>query len=57
MLRKLVFVRALGPLTITILSIAISNIFKLWNPPSNISMVGYVPAVRPCAWQILQSSV
>lgn len=41
------YVRAAGPLTVTILSIAISNIFHLYNAPYNIRTVGTVPAVRP----------
>ena len=43
--RRLVYVRAAGPLTVTILSIAISNIFHLYNAPYNIRTVGTVPAV------------
>ncbi len=37
--------RAAGPLTVTVLSIAISNIFKLYQAPYNIKTVGVVPAV------------
>lgn len=44
--------RALGPLTVTILSIAISNIFKLYRAPANIKVVGTIPKVR--AWKVLQ---
>lgn len=43
--RRLVYVRAAGPLTVTILSIAISNIFHLYQAPHNIKTVGVVPAV------------
>jgi len=43
--RRLVYVRAAGPLTVTILSIAISNIFHLYKAPHNIKTVGVVPAV------------
>lgn len=43
--RKLVYVRAAGPLTVTVLSIAISNIFHLYRAPYNIKTVGTVPAV------------
>ena len=43
--RRLVYVRAAGPLTVTVLSIAISNIFHLYNAPYNIKTVGTVPAV------------
>ena len=34
------YVRAAGPLTVTVLSIAISNIFKLYKAPHNIAIVG-----------------
>ncbi len=44
--RKLVYIRAAGPLTVTILSIAICNIFHLNRAPYNIRVVGTVPAVR-----------
>ena len=43
--RKLVYVRAAGPLTVTVLSIAISNIFKLYKAPHNIAIVGVIPQV------------
>ena len=43
--RKLLVLRAIGPLTITILSIAIVNIWKLQNAPSNIRVVGKIPKV------------
>lgn len=43
--RRLVYVRAVGPLTVTILSIAICNIFHLYRPPYNIRVVGSVPKV------------
>ena len=45
--RKLVYIRAAGPLTVTVLSIAICNIFHLNRPPYNIKVVGTVPAVSP----------
>ena len=38
--------RAAGPLTVTVLSIAITNIFHLYKAPYNIKVVGTVPAVR-----------
>ena len=44
--RRLVYVRAAGPLTVTVLSIAICNIFKLYNAPHNIKIVGVIPSVR-----------
>ena len=37
--------RAAGPLTVTIASIAICNIFHLYNPPYNIQVVGSIPKV------------
>lgn len=40
------YIRAAGPLTVTILSIAICNIFHLNRAPYNIRVVGTVPAVR-----------
>jgi hypothetical protein len=41
--------RALGPLTVTILSIAITNIFSLMDPPTSAPVVGTIPrgAARP----------
>ena len=49
--RRLFFLRALGPLVVTILSIAIMNIFKLYNPgkagPLGISTVGPIPKGLP----------
>ena len=45
--RKLVYIRAAGPLTVTVLSIAICNIFHLNRAPYNIKVVGTVPAVSP----------
>ena len=50
--RRLVYVRAAGPITITVLSIAISNIFKLYRGPHKIAVVGSIPQVlhsAPCA--------
>ena len=44
--RRLVVVRAMGPLTVCILSIAISNIWNLKSPPHNIRVVGTIPKVR-----------
>ena len=40
------YIRAAGPLTVTVLSIAICNIFHLNRAPHNIKVVGTVPAVR-----------
>ena len=40
------YIRAAGPLTVTVLSIAICNIFHLNRAPYNIRVVGTVPAVR-----------
>ena len=40
------YVRAAGPLAVTVLSIAISNIFKLYKAPHNIAIVGVIPRVR-----------
>jgi len=40
-------VRAFGPLTVTVLSIAIVNIFKLYRAPANIKVVGTIPKVPP----------
>lgn len=51
--RRLVYVRAAGPLTVTVLSIAISNIFHLYSAPHNIRTVGTVPAV----WPLLQTQI
>ncbi|CAL5218904.1 g648 [Coccomyxa viridis] len=45
--KKLVYIRAAGPLTVTILSIAICNIFHLNRAPYNIRVVGTVPAGLP----------
>jgi len=49
--RRLFFLRALGPLTITIMSIAIMNIFKLYQPgkggPNGIYTVGAIPKGLP----------
>ena len=49
--RRLFFLRALGPITVTILSIAIMNIFKLYQPgkggPSGISSIGHIPRGLP----------
>jgi hypothetical protein len=50
--RKLVYVRAAGPLTVTVLSIAISNIFKLYKAPHNIAIVGVIPRVRRASLKI-----
>ena len=51
--RRLVYVRAAGPITVTVLSIAICNIFKLYKGPHKIAVVGSIPqvlrAVSPCA--------
>ena len=49
--RRLFFLRALGPLTITVMSIAIMNIFKLYQPgkggPNGIYTVGVIPKGLP----------
>ena len=52
------YVRAAGPITITVLSIAISNIFKLYKGPHKIAVVGSIPQVLHTAkyrhaWQRL----
>lgn len=44
------YIRAAGPLTVTVLSIAICNIFHLSRAPANIKVVGTVPAVRHSAY-------
>ncbi|KAK9809119.1 hypothetical protein WJX72_009585 [[Myrmecia] bisecta] len=48
---KLRWMRPLGPLTVTILSISIMNIFKLYRPTSNpkIRPVGHIPSGLPGA--------
>jgi len=38
-------VRAIGPLTVTILSIALVSIFRLYNAPHRIKIVGSIPQV------------
>lgn len=43
--RRLIYVRAFGPLTVTILSIAILNIFKIYRAPASIKVVGSIPKV------------
>lgn len=43
--RRLIYVRAFGPLTVTVLSIAILNIFKIYRPPASIKTVGTIPKV------------
>ena len=43
--RRFGWVRAIGPLTVTILSIAITSIFRLYNKPHNIRIVGSIPQV------------
>ncbi len=45
--QKLIYIRAIGPLIVTIISIAIMNIFKLYRAPSNIQIVGNVPKGLP----------
>ena len=49
------YIRAAGPLTVTVLSIAICNIFHLNKAPYNIRVVGTVPAVRQILPQYLVS--
>ncbi|KAK9843672.1 hypothetical protein WJX81_001934 [Elliptochloris bilobata] len=41
------WVRAIGPLSVTILSIAITSIFRLYNNPHNIRIVGSIPQGLP----------
>ena len=43
--RRFGWVRAIGPLTVTILSIAITSIFRLYDKPHNIRIVGSIPQV------------
>ena len=45
MRRRFGWVRAIGPLTVTIFSIAITSIFRLYNKPHNIRIVGSIPQV------------
>mmetsp|Transcript_17379 Transcript_17379/g.52010 ORF Transcript_17379/g.52010 Transcript_17379/m.52010 type:complete len:696 (+) Transcript_17379:162-2249(+) len=45
--RKLIYIRAIGPLLVTIISIAIMNIWKLYQAPHNIQIVGKVPSGLP----------
>ena len=49
--RRLFFLRALGPITVTVLSIAIMNIFRLYTPgkagPNGIYNVGPIPSGLP----------
>ncbi len=41
--RRFGWVRAIGPLTVTILSIALTSIFRLYDKPHNIRIVGSIP--------------
>ena len=43
--RRFGWVRAVGPLSVTILSIAITSIFRLYDKPHNIRIVGSIPQV------------
>lgn len=43
--RRLLILRAIGPLTVTIISIAITNIWHLQRAPQNIRVVGKIPKV------------
>ena len=46
--RKLVFVRAIGPLAVTIISIAIVNIWDLYKPENGgIFVIGDIPSGLP----------
>jgi sulfate transporter 4 len=45
--RRLIYIRAIGPLLVTIISIAIMNIWKLYKAPHNIAIVGNVPKGLP----------
>lgn len=45
--QRLIYIRALGPLLVTILSIAIMNIWKLYKAPALIQVVGAVPGGLP----------
>lgn len=45
--RRLIYVRAFGPLTVTVLSIAICNIFHLYRAPANLKVVGTIPKGLP----------
>ncbi|KAK9802855.1 hypothetical protein WJX73_009168 [Symbiochloris irregularis] len=47
--KKLLILRAIGPLTVTILSIAIVNIWHLQRAPQNIRVVGTIPKGLPGA--------
>ena len=44
---RLKLLRALGPLTVTIISIAIMNIWGLMKPPYSIRVVGNIPKGLP----------
>ena len=52
--RRFAWVRAIGPLTVTILSIAITSIFRLYNKPHNIRIVGSIPQVGASASGCMQ---
>jgi sulfate transporter 4 len=45
--RRLIYVRAIGPLLVTIISIATMNIGKYYKAPYNIGVVGKVPKGLP----------
>ena len=45
--RRLKLLRALGPLTVTIISIAIMNIWGLMKAPASIRVVGTIPKGLP----------
>lgn len=50
--RRLAFLRALGPLTVVVLSIALMNIFKWYQPASDplIKPVGAIPKGAGRGW-------
>ena len=48
-------VRAMGPLTVCVLSIAISNIWNLKAAPASIRVVGSIPKVR--VWPVQQQAL
>jgi sulfate transporter 4 len=45
--RRLLFLRSIGPITVTILGIAIVNIWHLQRPPASIPVVGKIPKGLP----------
>lgn len=47
--RRLSILKALGPLSVCIISISITNIFHLYKKPYNIQVVGTIPKGLPSA--------